>query len=491
MILIVLFGDPIFGQEDLRPDAADANRSIFIPQVHSYSGSPLLLEIEIPDPESLVTEVVVQTIAASLTYEIPRDPDRDKVALVLSPFMKPGTYDLRIGVTTDTLEPPDPADPIRVGFVDFVWGSDNLRFGNNAEYKSLIGTFGEILVSWVEERFGGVSEAEAVVLIDYMYQYFGAESGRCYAFAGTELRLWKWPELLPAYFDEAYDLRPASTIVQRDMNFLQLDIAFDQFLVHGRDTEMMAALGGDSHVPMSREAALAQTDRIIASIEQGEPVMVGFAGPDYHHAMLVYGFIDNPAAQVTDILVANNWKTGENVNLRSKDAEYVRLFRAPDRDGPVMEWWYSDGKRNGKIDHLFAIDVQQGYEHDRVYLDRLISLSLERLRESNRGLILVENVRSAVLSPAGPAAGEDADEVSRDKVSRTYRFEYPAEGAYDLTIRDDGGARILHFVPGESGSDDRAWIITAAQPETGTTVNRFATVGPTGVSWVDPPEESP
>ncbi|MCK4517079.1 MAG: hypothetical protein KAU31_17595, partial [Spirochaetaceae bacterium] len=200
----------------------------FIPEIISHSGSPLLLELSIPDPEGRLAAVTVESPVSHSSYQIPPNPEREAVQLTLSPFLAPGVYDLRIVMQVDREgESLQIETPARVGFVDFVFGRDNLRFGNNAEYTSVIGTFGEILDAWLDDRFGGISDAELVPLVDYMYQFFGRRSGRCYAFSGSEVRFWHWPELLPNYHDETYDLRAAFARTQQEMNFLQIDMAFD------------------------------------------------------------------------------------------------------------------------------------------------------------------------------------------------------------------------------------------------------------------------
>ncbi len=446
-----------------------------IPNIVCHSGSPLLLELSIPDPQGRLTAVTVESPISYSSYQIQPDPDRETVQLTLSPFLVPGVYDLRIAMQVHQEgEPRQIEFPVRVGFVDFVFGRDNLRFGNNAEYASVIGTYGEILAAWLDDRFGGISDVELVPLVDYMYQFFGSRSGRCYAFAGSELRFWRWPELLPTYYDETYDLRAAVRRTQQEMNFLQIDMAFDHFLT-GED---------------DREVILDEVRSIVSRISTGEPVVVGLTGPQLHHAMLVYGFIHRPESGTVDLLVANNWKSDQDLNLRSKNAEAIRVFLEQQGDGPTLEWRYREGTRNREIDRLFIVEVEREYQHERDQLDRLIAERLGRLSDSHRAVLVVEDAAGAWLTNGEDSTGydrrrtqEDVEGVLFDKVSRTYRFEYPADGGLWLELADDAGARILHFHPGEEPGMETAWIEETPAPEEGATIRRRVSLEGRDPDW--------
>ncbi len=460
----------------------------FIPEIISHSGSPLLLELSIPDPQARLTAVTVESPVSYSSYEIPPDPDREAVQLTLSPFLAPGVYDLRVVMEVDQEgESLEIEYPARIGFVDFVFGRDNLRFGNNAEFTSLMGTFGEILAAWLDDRFEGISDVELVPLVDYMYQFFGRRSGRCYAFAGSEVRFWHWPDLLPSYYDATYDLRAALTLTQREMNFLQIDMAFDHFLTGGHDLVQTA---GEDPEGERRKAILDEVRAIGLRISTGEPVVVGFIGPQLHHAMLVYGFIHRPESETIDLLVANNWKSDQDLNLRSKNAEAVRVLLEQQGDSPMVEWWYSEGTRNYEIDRLFIVEVEREYEHDRDHLDRLIAGRLGQLSDSNRAVLVVEDAAGAWLTNGETSTGydrrrmlEEIDDVLFDKVNQTYRFEYPADGGLWLELADDGGARILHFHPGEGPGTETAWVAETPAPEDGATIRRRVSLETSDVHW--------
>jgi len=460
----------------------------FVPEIVTHSGSPLLLELSIPDPQGRLTAVTVQNSVSSSSYQIAPDPDREEVLLTLSPFLTPGVYDLRIEMETVMEgELSQIESRVQIGFVDYVFGRDNLRFGNNAEYTSAIGTYGEILAAWLDDRFGEVSDVELVPLVDHMYQFFGNRSGRCYAFSGSELRFWRWPDLLPSYYDETYDLRAGYARTQREMNFLQLDMAFDHFLTGGFD--LVQAPGEDPEREM-REAILSEVRSIVSRINSGEPVVVGFMGPQLHHAMLVYGFIHRPESGIMDLLVANNWKSDQNLNLRSKNAETIRVFLEPQEDGPTLEWRYSKGIRNREIDRLFIVEVKLEYQHERVTLERLLATRLGQLSDSHRAILVVEDAGGAWLTNGEASTGhgrprtdEELDDVLFDKVNRTYRFEYPADSEFWLELSDDVGARILFFHPGDGPGMETAWIDETPAPEEGATIRRRVSLDPEAPHW--------
>jgi hypothetical protein len=459
-----------------------------VPDIASHSGSPLLLELTVPDPQGRLTSVAVESQGSYASYRIPPKADRGTVELTLSPFLAPGAYDLRIVMQVDVEgESLQIESPVRVGFVDFVFGRDNLRFGNNAEYTSVIGSFGEILAAWLDDRFGAVSDAQLVPLVDYMYQLFGNRSGRCYAFSGSEVRFWRWPELLPSYYGATHDFRAGVRSTQQAMNFLQLDMAFDHFLAGGYDQVEAPTEDPEGAV---REAMLNEVWSIVSRISAGEPVVAGFMGPALHHAMLVYGFIHRPESGTMDLLVANNWKSDQDLNLRSKNAETIRVFLEQEADGPMLEWRYSEGTRNREIDQLFIVEVKREYQHERDHLDGLIAALSGQLSDSHRALLVVEDAAGAWLTDGEATTGydrrrtsEEIDDVLFDKVNRTYRFEYPADAELTLELADDVGARVLHFHPGEGPGTQTAWIQETPAPEEGATIRRRVSLETSAPGW--------
>jgi hypothetical protein len=449
----------------------------FAPEIRSFSGSPLLLEIGIPDSSPEPRDISVSSAGSTLVYRVPAEPERERIDLAVSPYFEPGVYALELDAgSLGRAE-------YRVGFVDWVWGRDNLRFGNNGDYESVIGSYGEILESWIDARFGAVGVPQTVALIEFMYQFFGARSGRCYAFAGSELRYWLWPEQLPSYYRKAYDLRLRSTINQRALNYLQLDMAFAHFLEDGNDFRPFDApdpteVGGTLH-------------EVIAAIEHGVPAVIGLMGPSLHHAMLVYGFIENRGAGYTDLIVANNWKAEEETNLRSRNAEYVRVYHEPPADPEValVDWYYSEGSRNKEITRFFRVEVQEDFTHDPAVFAAVVDARMADLRGRNRAIVVVEDAARASVTDGdlvtgyAPGRKEELEGVVLDKVNRSYLFEVPADAELTLDFVDSNGTRVLYFHPGDEPGAETGWVSVTPAPEDDETVRRQVVLGTIAPNW--------
>lgn len=438
-----------------------------LPSVLSFSGSPLLLEVGLPDPSAVIEEVWINSGVSTQEYRIPDDAPRDPLRLLVSPFFGSGAYELEITVRAH--DGRELTDTLDIGFVDFVWGRDNLSFGNNGDYESVVGSFGEILSDWIDDRFDGVSNEELILLTDYMYGLFGRNTGRCYAFAGTEVRYWRWPELLPSYYDQTHDLRGNIARYQREMNYLQFDIVFDHFLA-GPGAQQISR-------PMTREEMGEQAREVESRIIANQPVAVGFAGPDLHHSMLVFGYIRNNALETIDLLVANNWKSDEKLNIHSRDAEIVRLFLGEEHDGDRVVWRYDDGVRDREIDRLFVVDVPRDPAvHDKVHLEALLSRLRAEFLTEGRTRVVVEDVAGARVTDGEQSTGrlrsrvrEEIDGVWWERVGHSYRFSFPTDLLLQLDVVPEGeeNPRVLAIAP--PTEPDRPIVRLQALPDPGTT----------------------
>ena len=467
-IAIMLWSASVADAQDVAQDAAAQDvPPLPVPYVQAFSGSPLLLEVGILDPEAQIVGVRIDSGASTQEYSVPDDAPREPLILRVSPFFGSGSYELEI--TLRARDGRELRDTLTIGFVDFVWGRDNLSFGNNGDYHSVIGSFGEVLADWIDDRFGEVPTEELVLLTDYMYGLFGRNTGRCYAFAGTEVRYWRWPELLPSYYDETHDLRSNVPRYQREMNYLQFDIVFDHFLA-GPGAEQIAR-------PMTREELAEQAREAEARITADQPVAVGFAGPDLHHSMLVFGFIRNEALETIDLLVANNWKSDEKLNIHSRDAEIVRIHLAEDHQGARVVWRYDDGVRDRDIDRLFVVDVPRDPAvHDRAVLEGLIAQLADAFLAEDRIRVVVEDAAGALLTDGEHTVGRLRSRVSNEiegvwweRVGHTYRFSFPPELSLLLEVIPEGeeDPRILAIAPREDSDQAIAVLqpVRASEPE--------------------------
>ena len=324
----------------------------------------------------------------------------------------------------------------------------------------------------LDKRFGPIDDPSLVLLVDFMYGLFGANPGRCYAFAGSEVRYWLWPELLPTHYRTAHDLRGTLARYQREMNYLQFDLVFEHFVARGGFDLLWR--------PMGRDEIRAQALEVEARITAGVPVAVGFGGPGFHHSMLVFGFIRNPARHTIDLLVANNWKSDEKLNIHSEDAEMVRLFLAPDHEGPRVEWRYEGGLRTSIIDRLVPLEVRRDpHRHDSAHLDALLVRLREQLAAADRTLVVVEEAVQARLIADGRISGtvrnrevRQLDDVWFEDLRRVYRFSYPAGMDVDLELEHEAGSLIYMITPNAVNEVAIARIIRTDSPQPGSKVTR-------------------
>jgi hypothetical protein len=468
------------------------------PEISSSSGSPLLLEVILKEPPADLREIIVRTGSSTLRFDAPRlggsparladedgttaedsagttDPAAgDPHVLTITPFLEPGVYDLEIELRGARSRG---VARFEVGFVDFVWGRDNFRFGNNADYESRIGDYSQVLSEWLEKRFGSIPDAERALLVHYMYGLFGENPGRCYAFTGSQQRYYRNPDALPSYVDETYDIRMRSTRSQREMSELQLDMVYDYFVAGGAPVA-----GEQSLLEVARELA-----RIRERIADGSPVVTGYISPDLHHAMLVYGYILDRARGRVDLLVANNWKSGQDLNLRSVDAEVIRVDlqtatgggtagteEAGTGEEELIEWRTREGPRRRSPQRMFIVPVRESYAHPREPLEALLDTRFSDLREEGREIITVENAEAAwIAGPDGRSTGyrgdrrrTGLDSVGFDRLKQTMLFDYPVGAELTLGFRPLEGeeVRLFHVAPGAAAGAERGWINTVAPP---------------------------
>lgn len=506
--------------EDVVSWGAAADSPLPVPEVTTHSGTPLLLEFGFDASARPPEALEIETPRSRLSFDVPEaaeasrrrggageQPGRQQQEaddqagprITATPFLSPGVYPMSIRLSG---EDKTVTARFEVGFADFVWGRDNFRFGNNASYESRIGDYSEVLAEWLEERFGAPADEEEpdravehAVLTYYMYSMFGTNAGRCYAFVGSQLRYLRFPELLPSYHETVYDVRAANSRVQREMHYLQFDIVADYFL--GAETagaptaetaggspsagapttetetgrpaptaDVSAVEAVTTGEPQGRAELIAELERVRAGIAAGRPVLTGFTASDLHHAMLVYGYIIDHARARVDLIVANNWKDEEQLNLRSRDAHIIRIQLAEEHgEEPPIAWITPDGPRRRTPNRLFVVEVQKEYEPEYGPVRALVARRLEELRERGTALVVAENAGSAWLTDGeGNVTGykdrrseENIEEVTFDRVQRSVLFELPAGREYTLHVPDpradeeeeDGraGVRIFHVGP--------------------------------------------
>ncbi|NBC28394.1 MAG: hypothetical protein GVY29_00200 [Spirochaetes bacterium] len=381
-----------------------------------------------------------------------------------SPFRRPGVHALSIriepaGGALDETAGAAGAGRVEftVGFVDYVWGRDNFRFANDAEYRTSLDPYSVMLFEWLEERFGGegeVGEREKALIVHEMYTLFGKNAGRCYAFAGSQLRYYRRPGLLPRYYDSVYEASQRNRLLRREMTFLQMDLVFHHFVEGEQRRQPDGA--------QTREELIELSERVQREIDEGSPVVLGLLAEELHHSVMVYGYIADPQRKTVDLIAANNWKRDQSVNIYSPDVENLRLRLGADHEGRRIEWRNAKKRRTREPDRLFIADVRREYRHSRAALDELVAARLDDLQERQVSLLVVEQAESAFLTDRdGSTSGYDKPRTTRGidgvdfrRVQTSYQFTVPADGDYQLQVEHDGEARV--FSVGAPGPRDGA-----------------------------------
>lgn len=458
-------------------------------EISSRSGSPLLLELLINDPDLVVDTVTLSSDSSSATFA---GGGADPVKIALRPFQQPGDYELTLTVATSA---GTCTRQLEIGFIDFVWGRDNFRFSNARSVHGSARPYSAVLFPWADERFGELQPEEQTMMLRVAYGFFGGAIGRCYAFSGSQLRFMRDPQLLPSFYESIYAVREPHRGIQQQMNMLQNDIVFNHFVTNGYAIDR----------PQSLEALHAEVDSIVAAIAEGRPVAFGYLAPQRHHSMLAYGYLADPASEKITLITANNWGDEVSQNLLSRAAERITINLDPDHDNERIRWIDSPIREYRSAEHLFVVDVKDEYRHSRAALSRLLAQQREQLQHRQRALVIVEEGRDAfVQDDNGNRVGRYGRRIHSDMDNFDYRqyddvhiFEFPAREKVTLHVselppRDDGNPvfRPNVFVLTHHGSADAAVVQHAVYKEIEIPDNEYFTLllSRDGLQQPAPPE---
>ncbi|NQT59942.1 MAG: hypothetical protein HQ557_13240 [Bacteroidetes bacterium] len=394
------------------------SESNFTLDIRSRSGSPLILEFILDDPEQILKQLTIETQVGKTNFKL---PESEHSETLLRPFYEPGVYSVTL-----TLESADEMwkRELLIGFSEFIWGRDNFRFSNiRSDYWGIL-PYSTALFPWVEERFGSLPPEDLIMLLNVTYHIFNGCIGRCYAFSGSQVRYVRNPELLPRYYSKIYNIRDTNIAAQNEMNMLQNDIMYDHFIINGYDYTTVQEL----------PALQAEITDIMERISAGELISIGYFNAKRHHSLLVYGFINDPASKKVMLITANNWGVEHNENLVSEAVVQIEVNLDEDYTEPRVSWINPTNSSYRHAEHFFAVTVKDEYEHEPEVLATLISNQHELLKETETALIIVEQARDAVLLNAegnktgrlGRSTTEEIDGVVYKRVDDTHLFEFPA-----------------------------------------------------------------
>lgn len=403
----------------------DNSESAFTLDIRSRSGSPLILELLIEDPQQILKQLRVESEFGTANFLL---PELEQSETFLNPFYEPGIYPVSISMESEN-------DiwkrELKIGFSEFIWGRDNFRFSNKrSEYWGIL-PYSKALFPWAEKRFGIQNQEDLMLLLNVTYHIFNGRIGRCYAFSGSQVRYVRNPDLLPRYYSKVYNIRETNIPVQAEMNILQNDIMYDHFVVNGYNYTSEQGL----------PALQAEINDIMERISLGELVSIGYFNAKRHHSLLVYGFISDPVSKRITLITANNWGTEHNENMVSKAVVQIEVNLDENyTDEPRVRWIDPANSSYRYAEHLFAVDIKDEYEHDPEVMKALISEQHALLQESETALIIVEQADEAVLIDAegnttgllGRSTTEEIDGVVYKRVDDTHLFEFPAKLSLQL-----------------------------------------------------------
>lgn len=405
----------------------DGNDPAAVVSVQSRSGSPLLLEFTVtfpdfPEKPHPFTDFSIHSDSGYSFFSIPSD--RQAMEFALTPFTEPGSYTLTLSLVSDAeiSENDRYTKELEIGFADFIWGRDNFRFSNvRSEYWGIL-PYSDLLFKWADERFGNLEPAGLTVILDYAYRIFSGSMGRCYAFTGSQVRYRLDQGFLPSYYSTLYDVRETNTTVQTRMNMLQNDIMYDHFVIGGYDMSK----------PQTLAALQEEIDKILKKVASGELVSVGYAAPERHHSLLIYGYISDPVTRQVTLIAANNWGAGHNENRASAAAVQLAVNLDENFTGNRVQWLNPTNRAYSFAEHFFSVDVRESYTFDREMLSNFIAARFRELTDSRTSLIIVEQARDAVLSYEISADREDAEDESK------HETEAVADADADVGIQRTG-----------------------------------------------------
>lgn len=420
-------------------------------QVSTHSGSPLLLKITIEDPQETLCGVSLATASSQLSVSLEKGSTHEIVA---SPFSKSGVYELQITLTSIDLSV---SKTIEVAFSDFVWGRDNYSFNNELYNNTSIYPYSPGLFRWAENRFGLIDEMQSIILLNQVYEIGGGALGRCYAYSAGQVYYKQHPEKLPSYYKNTYGIMQTNLEIQQRMDMLQNDILFDKFLVEGYDTQMKQTL----------DELCTEFGAIRATIDRGEPAIIGYVTEEEHHSFLVYGYFWDADNDLVTLVAANNWENGQTENLASKDAVLIHLDLSSE-SGPGITWSDTKVPSYKVAHHLFSVDLKDVYADESALIRFFVDEELAKLKQSNKMLVIVEEASSAYFKDNDARlSGMRKDNQTVEAIPGV-TFSHSSQ-SYIVTLSSSfsGSLEIVPFIADRSDKDWRNMLVYVLAPSNG------------------------
>ncbi len=360
---------------------AEVDASVLL-EAASPGGTPLLLELSLKDSNGYVQRAEFDfgsngVIDLSVN---PHDLEEDQPLYRGIPFRSFGrlhTMDIYLHTEAGILR-----RSIETAFADYQWGRDNLSFANDNRFRDTAGAVSTYLLDWAESRFGTLSDEETYLLVSLMYRLFRGNIGRCYGFSSLGLYYQDYPGSISGNYASAYELDERDPEVLSLIHILQNDIVYHIFSTREVSPEL-------DHEP---EDLSFQREEIIASLQEGRPVVLGYLSSRTHHSMVVYGYINLVDQDRILLTAGNNWNRNQQDNMSSDDAVLLPLYR---QDGSYRLDWLSYTYR--PEDRVFVLHPTRQYHPSRETLAALLEQERVQIIEDNKHRIIVEHFEWAYL----------------------------------------------------------------------------------------------
>jgi len=398
-------------------------------EIQTHSGTPPVLEFVLHDPEKIVKKVSFDFEKnAKIDLEILRENQDSEVVFRGVPYRSRGFYFLTAFLHTDTRII---QNSFKIGFTDFEWGKDNFSFANDGKFENGIDFVSRTVLQWARERFGEMNRDQEVLLLYLMYNLYKGSIGRCYGFSGGEIRYMLYPEDIPHPYWNTYSIIEMDPRVIRDMDYIQNDIVFSNFLSSGIDISS----------PQSPRELEKQIEQMKKSIDEGKPIIMGYLSPEMHHSMVVYGYVENINDNSVTLITANNWEREQNNNIFSEDAENIEV--KPYQQEHRISWFDLTKEKYRYPEMIFAVPFKKEYYLDEEKFFTVLNNIKTDLVEKRKSVIMVEKVEEAYLMDEEGRKGgyqkpellEELEEISFEKIDYNYVFEFPSEKEYTLVLR--------------------------------------------------------
>ena len=406
----------------------DENKTISL-SIECHSGTPPVLEFILKDPKHVVKRVDFDFNNDGLPdLELQRKYPKNEVIFRGVPYRRPGLYHFIAYIHTNNSIY---LRKYELAFTRFIWGKNNFNFANDGEFEDKINFVSKTILDWGKDRFGKLNSKERMILLYIMYSLYRGSIGRCYGFSGGELLYLKDPSLLPWPYNYAYEIPEADPRIIRDMDFVQNDIVFTNFV-----NKKISLNKRQDNKDLEKQLNL-----IEKTINNGMPIILGYVSRKMHHSMVVYGYWKNIFRNKTTLLTANNWERNQNDNIYSEDAENIVITIKGNSHRILWHDLTSDIYRYPDI--IFGIEPREKYQLSKDEFLSLIKRYENYIVNNNINILMIEKTETAyVVNQEGEKVGFDKPDfffempdVKFKKIDYNYLFEIPADKKFTLVLK--------------------------------------------------------